>query len=73
VLTTEARLEPRLQIVKKNWAGLTRFMANEIHRAETQGIQKMFSNFGDWVPPPSGAGHVVVSRSGQLLSRRGCS
>ena len=34
-------------------------MDNEIKRATTQGIQKMFSNFGDWVPPPDGAGHMV--------------
>jgi hypothetical protein len=48
-----------LEIVKNNWVGLNRFMDNELGRATSQGITKMFSNFGDWVPPPGSNGIEV--------------
>jgi hypothetical protein len=48
-----------LEIVKDNWVGLNRFMDNELGRAENQTIKKMFSNFGDWVPPPGSNGIEV--------------
>ena len=48
-----------LEIVKDNWVGLNRFMDNELNRAKTQGIKNMFSNFGDWVPPPGSNGIEV--------------
>ena len=48
-----------LEIVKANWVGLGRFMDNEIGRATAEGIEKMFSNFGDWVPPPGSNGIEV--------------
>lgn len=44
------------------WHGLTRFMDNEwnhLGNATSKDIKKIFAQFGDWVPPPSGQGFVA--------------
>ena len=45
--------------VGQYWHGLTRFMDNEWnHLGSPPDIKKIFAQFGDWVPPPSGQGFI---------------
>ena len=42
-------------IARRNWAGLKRFIDNEIHRAtqnSSLGLRNMFVEFGDWISQP---------------------
>lgn len=46
------------------WPGLTRFIDNEwSHLGSPPDISKIFAQFGDWVPPPSGQGFIADAKA----------
>ena len=72
VVYATMRTEGDTSIARRNWAGLKRFIDNEIHRATQNaslGLRYMFTEFGDWISQPGPVpGGGDQGAAGQQLS-----